>query len=233
MKKLTNTLMASAISLSIVVTGAVLAPAASAAAPNGNEPPGASVLLASVDSPLTAAEIDGLKYMREEEKLARDVYQTLYAEWGQRVFSNIARSEQTHMDAVGTLLDRYDIADPAAGNAPGEFTNPDLQALYDQLVDTGSQSLADALKVGLAIEEIDIADLVEELEAVAHSDIQRVYQSLKQGSENHLRAFATTLERQTGESYEPQYMDQESYDGILGASQGQGQGRGRGRGPRG
>ncbi len=229
MKKLTNTLMASAISLSIVVTGTVLAPAASAAAPNGNEPPGASVALANVGTPLTAAEIDGLKYMREEEKLARDVYLTMDELWGQRVFSNIARSEQTHMDAVGTLLDRYDIADPAAGNAPGEFTNPDLQALYDQLVDTGSQSLADALKVGLAIEEIDIADLVEELESVTHSDIQRVYQSLKQGSENHLRAFATALERQTGESYTPQYLDQEAYDAILST----GMGRGRGRGPRG
>jgi hypothetical protein len=231
MKKLMNTLMASAISLSIVATGAVLAPAASAAAPNGNEPPGASVLLASVDSPLTAAEIDGLEYMREEEKLARDVYLSMDELWGQRVFSNIARSEQSHMDAVGTLLDRYDIPDPAAGNAVGEVSNPEIKALYDQLVDTGSQSLADALKVGLAIEEIDIADLVEELDAVAHSDIQRVYQSLKQGSENHLRAFATALERQTGESYEPQVLDQKTYDTILGASQGQG--RGRGRGPRG
>lgn len=228
MKTLTKTLMAWAMSLSIVLTGAVLAPAASAAVPETADPPAASTLAASVGGPLTTAEIDGLTYMREEEKLARDVYLALYDQWGQQTFTNIARSEQAHMNAIATLLDRYDIPDPAAGNDPGEFTNPDLQALYHQLVEQGNQSLADALKVGLAIEEIDIQDLLEELDAVAHSDIQRVYQGLKQGSENHLRAFATTLERQTGESYEPQVLDQETYDAILSANQGQG----RRRGPR-
>jgi hypothetical protein len=228
MKMLKKTLMACAMSLSIVVTGAVAAPAASAATPTGNESPAASLLVASVGNPLSETEIDGLTYMREEEKLARDVYLALYDQWGQQTFTNIARSEQAHMNAIATLLDRYDIPDPAAGKDLGEFTNPDLQALYDQLVATGSQSLADALKVGLAIEEIDIQDLIEELDAVTHSDVQRVYESLKWGSENHLRAFATALERQTGESYEPEYLDQETYDAILSASRGQG----RRRGPR-
>ena len=105
---------------------------------------------------LTALEVDGLAFMREEEKLARDVYLTLYEKWNMPVFQNIAGSESTHMDAVLTLLERYSLDDPSAEKAVGEFTNPDLQALYDQLVNLGSQSLADALKVGAAIEEIDI-----------------------------------------------------------------------------
>ncbi|NOR83897.1 MAG: DUF2202 domain-containing protein, partial [Ardenticatenales bacterium] len=83
---------------------------------------------------LTDAEASGLLYMREEEKLARDVYLTLFELWDFQSFANIARSEQTHTDAVQRLLERYDLPDPAGGQSVGEFTNPDLQALYDQLV---------------------------------------------------------------------------------------------------
>jgi hypothetical protein len=122
------------------------------------------------------------------------------------------------------LLTRYGIADPAAGNDVGEFTNPDLQALYNQLVAQGGQSLADALRVGATIEEIDIRDLVEQLAAVEHSDIRRVYERLEQGSENHLRAFVSTLERQTGTTYAPQYLDQATYDQIINATTGRGGG---------
>lgn len=186
---------------------------------------------------LSEADADGILYMREEEKLARDVYLTLYDTWGVAVFQNIARSEQTHMDAVSTLIDRYGLIDPASSEI-GVFTNPDLQALYDQLVAQGSQSLADALRVGAAIEEIDILDLQTHLTETDQADIQIVYNSLMKGSRNHLRAFTSTLERQTGETYQPQYLDQATYDDIVSnpretgngshGQQGQGQGQ-RGR----
>ena len=94
---------------------------------------------------LTDSEQDWLTYMREEEKLARDVYLFLSATWNSRIFSNISVSEKKHMDAIKTLLDRYGISDPAAGNEEGEFTNPELQALYDKLIEKGSDSLIDAL----------------------------------------------------------------------------------------
>ncbi len=163
---------------------------------------------------LSPEEIDGLLYMREEEKLARDVYLTLYEKWGTQVFRNISRSEQTHTDAVKELLDRYGIPDPAEGKEVGQFTNPDLQALYDQLVAQGSQSEIDALKVGAAIEEIDILDLEERLAQTDKEDIQLVYENLMAGSRNHLRAFVSVLEMR-GESYTPQYLDQATYDAIL------------------
>ena len=106
-------------------------------------------------SELSDDEIDGLLYMREEEKLAHDVYQVLYEKWGLTIFDNIATSEQRHTDAIKTLLDSYGLTDPAAGRDVGEFSDPALQALYDQLVEQGSQSLEDALLVGASIEEID------------------------------------------------------------------------------
>jgi len=170
---------------------------------------------------LSESEAAGILFMREEEKLASDVYLTLYEKWGLAVFSNIASSEQTHTDTVLTLIERYGLEDPAAGKAVGEFTNSDLQALYDQLVAQGSQSLADALKVGAAIEEIDILDLQEHIAQTAQADIQLVYENLMQGSTNHLRAFVSALERQ-GESYAPQYLDPDAYDEIL-SGEGSGQ----------
>jgi hypothetical protein len=204
MSKLRNALLAGAFALGLVITSTAWASPVEAAVIEMDA--GMATVVASdqeaMVGELTPDEIAGLTYMREEEKLARDVYTTLYEAWGQRIFSNIARSEQKHMDAVAILLDRYGIADPAAGNDVGQFTDPDLQALYDELVDLGSRSLADALKVGITIEQVDIDDLQQELATVEHQDIQRVYERLEQGSQNHLRAFVSTLQRLTGITYE-------------------------------
>ena len=133
------------------------------------------------------------------------------------------------------LLDRYDISDPAAGNDLGKFTDAKLQALYDQLVAQGSKSVADALKVGAAIEEIDILDLQERLAETDNAAIEQVYENLLAGSENHLRAFVSNLKARTGETYAPQYLSQAAYNAIVTASGSQGGGnggRGGGRGGR-
>ena len=159
------------------------------------------------ESVLSSSEVEGLIFMREEEKLAHDVYVTLYAQWGLPIFQNIANSEATHTAVIKALLDRYGIEDPAAENEVGEFTNPDLQKLYDQLVAQGSISLTDALKVGVTIEETDIQDLQTRLAQTSNADIQLVYSNLLRGSENHLRAFSSTLQRQTGETFAPQYSN--------------------------
>ncbi|MCJ7623370.1 MAG: DUF2202 domain-containing protein [Anaerolineaceae bacterium] len=164
---------------------------------------------------LNQAEIEGLLYMREEEKLARDVYLRLWETWGLPIFQNISQSEETHMEAIRVILERYGLEDPAAATGVGVFTNPTLQSLYDQLVAQGSQSLQDALKVGLAVEEIDILDLEEYLAQTNKSDIIMVYNNLLKGSRNHLRSFVATFELQAGETYQPQYLSQEVYDAIV------------------
>lgn len=176
---------------------------------------------------LTLAEIDGLLFMREEEKLAHDIYASLYQMWKLPLFNNISSSEQSHFEAIGVLIERYGLVDPAKSQV-GEFANPDLQALYNELIARGESSLSDALKVGAAIEEIDILDLQERLTQTQNTDIQRVYQNLEQGSRNHLNAFVRTLSMQTGESYEPQYLSPDEYADIVSAPVGQGRGsRGR------
>ena len=142
----------------------------------------------------SAAEQQWLVYLREEEKVARDVYLYLHDLWPVPVFENIAASEQRHMDAVKTLLDRYNLADPAAETEVGRFANPELQALYDELVAVGSESLKQALGVGVLIEETDIADLDAAIAASTHPDIQKVFSNLRAGSLNHLDAFLFALD---------------------------------------
>jgi hypothetical protein len=177
---------------------------------------------------LSESEADGLVYMREEEKLARDVYLALYEQWGLSIFQNIASSEQAHMDAVLMLLNQYGLADPAANQGTGEFTNPVFQSLYDQLLAQGSQSAGDALKVGGAIEELDILDLEERIADTNEESIVQVYSNLLAGSENHLRSFVSTLARQTGDSYLSTYLSQEAYQAIIDGAQARGNGNGGG-----
>ena len=142
---------------------------------------------------LTAAEVEHLIYLREEEKLAHDVYVYLFDKWGQWIFQSIAESEQRHMDAVKNLLDKYGIDDPATGEA-GEFTNPELQALYDSLTLDGSASKLDALEVGVFIEETDIADLQDIIDETEKLDITKVCENLMEGSTNHWEAFNGEIE---------------------------------------
>lgn len=167
--------------------------------------------------PLSATEQDSLLFMVEEEKLARDVYQFLSDKWGLAVFANISRSEQIHMNAVITLIDRYGLTNPVSAES-GIFSNGDLQALYTQLTSRGSQSLADALLVGGAIEEIDIRDLQSRLTNVTHSDISQVFNNLLSGSYTHLQAFADEYELQTGNVYAPQYLDSMVYQQAIEAT---------------
>jgi hypothetical protein len=126
-----------------VMAGLLLTPIQSDARGNGQwhgtgQQPGLSTVIADLPSQdLSTEEELGMTKMREEEKLARDVYLAMYDKWNHIVFASIARSEQQHMDAIKILLDKYNQPDPVAGHDRGEFTDPELQALYDSLVVRG------------------------------------------------------------------------------------------------
>ncbi len=150
--------------------------------------------LPKVTAPLTGSltpeEQAGLVFMREEEKVARDVYIKMAEKWNTQVFKNILKSEQVHMNALKILLTRYNITDPVVDNTVGVFTNPELQEMYNALIERGNISAVEALRVGKDIEAEDISDLDNQLQNVAvNADLVRVYNNLKRASNFHLNAF--------------------------------------------
>ena len=155
-----------------------------------------------------------LVFLREEEKLARDVYITLGERWGLLIFANISESEQQHMDAVLQLLQAAGIPDPAAGMGVGEFTNAALGELYVELVDAGTANSVAALVVGATIEDLDLSDLAGMAERTQDPRTLTVYESLMKGSRNHLRSFVEHLTA-AGVTYQPQFIDEATYEAIV------------------
>ena len=186
---------------------------------------------------LTQEERAGMVLMREEEKLAHDVYYSLFQKWGLKPFSNIQNSESRHMLAMKYMLDRYQITDPIQNNTVGVFQSVELQKLYKDLVTKGLSSRENAVQTGLLIEEMDIADLQKLMNQTDNEDLRIVYANLLRGSRNHLRAFSRLMSRSSG-SYTPQYLSQEEFDKIASGKQEKGpsglddnsKGRGRGKG---
>lgn len=197
-----------------------------------NDSPGSSVLDANEETHLV--------FMREEEKLARDVYTTLGAQFpALKIFGKIDDSEQRHTCAVCDMLKKYGVSDPSTNDNVGVFTGeeygPYFTEKYKKLVARGAVSPVDALYVGAYIEELDMIDInycpqeiIEQNDAIEsdsdcgkiytdNPDIQRLYTSLLEGSENHLRAFVRNIERREGAgSYRAQVLTQEQVDEILG-----------------
>lgn len=177
-----------------------------------------------------------MRWMREEEKLARDVYLELGARWPEiHQFQNIASSEQRHMDAMRSLLAAAHEQDPVEDESVGVFEQPELAELYAALVDAGRTSALAALEVGAEIEEIDIADLDRALALTDDPRAKTIYGQLRYGSCNHLQAFTRGLSRR-GHEYTPKHLDEQTFAAALaqahggrGHGPGHGQGHGQGR----
>ena len=171
-----------------------------------------SITFTTDSTSLSQTEKDGLTQMREEEKLAGDVYAYFYEKYALRPFYNINKSEVVHSDAVLSLLTYFGLNDPKI-NEVGKFTNPDIQALYDQL--TAAGSTADlALATSAYIEEYDIADLQKLISESQNDDIKTVYGHLLNGSYNHLRAFTRVLAFR-GITYSPKILTATEYNVII------------------
>lgn len=188
----------------------------------------------SISPSLSEVEVADLLFMREEEKLARDVYTELYQYYKAKgvellIFANIANSEQSHMNAMLRLLNKYRLDDPADGALPGEFEDPVLAEIYVKLVSAGpiqqtdlnepanggKVSPTDALYVGAWIEERDMLDIMHAISNTSRADIVGVYTSLLCGSRSHLRAFVGRI---GPEGYRPQLLSSET-DGSVPAAE--------------
>jgi hypothetical protein len=150
----------------------------------------------TVESDAEDSSIDSteelLVYLIEEEKLAHDVYSVMYEKYGSKVFGNILESESTHQERVLELLSARGIEDPRSSDV-GVFENEELQSLYNNLISQGSLSAEEAFKVGVIVEEKDIADISSQLETATDQDVIDTLEDLRSASEKHLRAFNRQL----------------------------------------
>lgn len=183
----------------------------------------------NANAALSSTEVEVMLFMREEEKLARDVYDTLYEQWQLPIFNNISAAEQKHTDRIKSLLQTYGITDPLTDDTTGVFITPELDNLYQQLLVKGQVSRMDALQVGALVEETDIMDLQQAVANSTQANVTNVYNNLMRASRNHLRAFVGQIQHQ-GVGYVAQVMPQTEVDAIINSPRERGNGAGQGRG---
>ena len=221
---LNRTLLTTALLTALAVT-----PVFAAKGGNGNGAgDGTGICTTCTTGTVDAKEAATLTFMREEEKLARDFYRAANELWPTALFVNIAAAEQQHMDAIARMLTKYRLPDPVATDIPGHFVDQTLQQFYDQLTARARTSQIEALQAGGLIEEVDIEDNQNAIDATDNLDLKVVYGNLLRGSRNHLRALVREIERQGGE-YTAQHLDQATVDVIVDSPMERG-GRGDGTG---
>lgn len=162
---------------------------------------------------LTEEEKEGILYLREEEKLARDLYSAFYDKWGLRTFSQVSMSEKNHMDSMKLLVDRYGLEDPVIEER-GRFSDPKLQQIYYTFLAKGMTSRGEAILVALMVEEMDVYDFREEQKKTDKPDLLVIYENLERGSRNHLRAYGRQLKKENL-VYKAEYLSQAEVDSIM------------------
>jgi hypothetical protein len=170
----------------------------------------------TMTSPIVAVssrEKEGMLFMWEEEKTARDLYTSLYEKNNLTIFMNLVRSEQSHMYQAKAIIDKYGLT-ILGKEEPGVFHNKTLQEIHDRLLAEGLQSDQYALKAAATFEEISIVDLEREISATRAEDIRVVYQGLLAGSRKHLRTYVGEMQDR-GIQYAPKYLDKAMFVEIV------------------
>jgi hypothetical protein len=190
-----------------------------------------STLVQAQTPTLTASEAEEVQFLLEEEKLARDVYLSFYAKYEKQVFSNIGNSEQRHLEKIKGLAEKYGVAIPKSiiNDQPGEFSNPEVKALYEELMAKGNTSLEEALRVAAKIEEMDITDLREAIATTKYEDFKTTFTQLEKASNNHLRAFDRSLAKE-GVTYAPVILAANDFNTIVNGDKGCSGKKGKGNG---
>jgi hypothetical protein len=125
-----------------------------------------------------------LLYALEDEHMALAEYNALMKEFGlDRPYSNIARSEETHISYLEDLYKSYDIKIPKID-------------VDEHLVLPASVSEAAEIAVQAEINNIKMYEIF--LKQDLSEDVAQVFTQLKSASENHLEAFKRQLTSSTG-----------------------------------
>lgn len=159
-----------------------------------------------VISELNDTEITAIIHMKEVEKMARDVYETLSQIIDSKTFENTLDSKNLHMDIFTQLIDRYSLIDPNINNSEiGLYNDLSLEKMYDDFITKGQESEKDAFEVGIMIEDMLISDLITYKENTDKEDLKQTYSILLEQSKHHMSSFVKDLEK-LGYEYSPEYI---------------------------
>lgn len=161
---------------------------------------------------LTVRDVDDLNYLYDEERLAHDIYIELADKWELSIFENIAKSEKRHFEYLLVIYEKYGI--PVPKTFDGFYNYPELNIMYDRFFEGGTMTLESSLTLAANFEEYDIADLERYLKHTQNVDLILVYNSLLEGSKNHLRAIHRNLKKH-GFDYEPIFLERRHFRQIM------------------
>lgn len=161
---------------------------------------------------LSITEVDDLNFLYEEERLAYDIYTELSDKWELSIFENIAKSENMHFQHLLVIYEKYGLRVPKSAN--GFYNYPELNLMYDRFFEGGMMTLESSLRLAGNFEEYDIADIERFLKHTQNVDLILVYNSLLEGSKNHLRAIHRNLKKH-GFDYESVFLEEEKFQQIL------------------
>lgn len=169
----------------------------------------------TVTSALNADEIEFLYAVREDEKLAHDVYSVFADKYPTAPqIGRIMNAESTHMAAVDSLFKYYEI-DYVPTTEVGVFASPERQEQFNTL-SAQSSTLVEAFKTMAFIEEEGIAAYNAVVGDIENVNIKLVIEHLTKASGNHLKAVDRQI-KSLGETYTPTVLTQEDYDAIINA----------------
>lgn len=169
-----------------------------------------------VTAPLSADEIEFLFAIREDEKVARDLYTSFSALYPASVqIAKIKTAEDSHIACIEAVLDYYEISYPAM-TATGVFEDAERQALYNDLVDK-SATLLETFGTMAVIEEETVLAYKSVQSEITNENISLVVANMIKASSNHLKAAVRQITA-LGGSYTPSYLSAEEFDAIINSS---------------
>jgi hypothetical protein len=148
----------------------------------------------------------------EDEILAHDLYVALGKIHPEVMpLQNIPFSEMRHREAMASILKTEGIVLPKPAKG-GRFVSEGLDEIFAKWLAEGAKSEADACRVGVRLEDHDIAELRQ-----AQTDFPKhreVLGQLEAASNNHLRAFHRNLTARGG-NYTPEALTKADFKAIL------------------
>ncbi len=140
----------------------------------------------NVSQPILAA----LDRLIRVEKVADDAYALFYQATKEQRFKTVLDQENAHEGKLALVLAVNGITNPIAQLKPGQFPDPGLRTLYQQLTAQGSTSKKAALASAVKLEKNDVSDINAILAMKPPTFVANILKELRAASLQHAKIFS-------------------------------------------